>query len=483
MERIRNIVVPQQYNPLQPTPPIGLGVQVQTDQFEEGIVVDVIVNNSHSEYASDGYNVGMVKFRRLVSNAYRAEDQLNWAYPLFANYTRYPLIGEVVYIFSSLNRWYYLSEINVSNRVTAQDLPELVTETDASQENSSQKIEDYRESSISPKKVGDKKVDIGEYFQDLPNVYRLKYFEGDIIHEGRSGQSIRFGTSWLSGEVTANARTKKIPWKSNNKDQSPHILIRVGPSPEQEKTVDGMFGQVLEDINEDKTSIWMVTDQIVPIKLATEGSGIHRISVSDFPSKFNENQLILNSDRIILNAKKKKIIINSHNGIHMSTLKDVTLDADRDHVTWTNRDRNDRVVGKYTSTTGNEINFSSGKDIIKIAGNNQRLFAKDKISLVSRTVHIGSQSSTSEPLVLGETLRKALEQLIQILITEPLIATTGVPGGPSPRNPAMLAQLIQWRLQYLTPGTKAPILSLSNFTIRNNETPLNSRKINSYQEG
>ena len=485
MDRIRNFGVPGDYNPLQPTAPSGLGSAVQHDQFEEAVVTDVIVNNEHSDFAKDGYNVGMVKFRRTTTNAFRTETQLDWAYPLYANFTQYPLIGEIVYVFRGLNRWYYLAKFNVSNRVTAQDLPELIPEL-APSETSAGRTNDYR-STAAPKRVGATgRPTLGEYFQDIEKVYRLKHFEGDLLFEGRSGHTIRFGTAWLParGKVNATAREKKIPWQSTVQDQQPNLLIRVGPDPDAVRTVDTTFGQVVEDINKDITSWWMTTDQIVPLRVESikpTRHPIHQISIPDYPKRFDGAGIYANTGLVVINARRR-VIVDTNEGIHMTTKANITMDADRDHVSWTTRDRNDRVVRDFRETVGRDINRSAMRNIIQIAGNSQT-FSAPSISFLGSKIYIGTQSSTSEPLVLGSTLRQALERLIQILVLEPIVQTTGIPGSPSPQNPVRIQQLIQWQQQYLGGGNRARILSLDNFTTRSNGRPQQARRIRPYTEG
>lgn len=480
MDRIRNISAIRDYNPFQPTPPAGLGSAIQHQQFEEAVVVDVIVNNEHSNFAKDGYNVGTVKFRCITSNAYRSEEQLNWAYPMAANISQYPLVGEIVYVFRALNRWYYLSKFNVSNRVTSQDLSELISET-SNIEVPKTRIDDYR-NAWAPKKIGaSNKPSLGRYFQDLESVFRLKHYEGDLVVEGRSGHSIRFGSAWRQGKLQSTAKDKTIPWQSLDKDQQPNLLIRVGQYPQADKTVNSTFGQVIEDINGDTTSVWLTTDQIVPIKLSSSDSRIHKISVSDYPKRFDGAGLYLNSDLIVINSRRRAIVDTSE-GIHLTTLSNITLDADKDHISWTNRDRNDRVVRDYRETVGRDINRSANGNIIQIANSSQTFSAKN-ISFVGEKIYIGTITSSNEPLVLGSTLRQALEQLIQILISEPIVLLTGVPGRPSPQNPARIQRLRQWQQQYLSNGNRARILSLDNFTTRQNDKPQRARTIRLYEEG
>lgn len=481
MEKIRNFARVQNYNPFQPTPAAGTGTSVQTDQFQEAIILDVIVNNDHPKFAIDGYNVGMVRFRNLTSNVYRSEDQLEWAYPLNANFTQYPLIGELIYVFRGLNRWYYIAKFNVSNRVTAQDLPEVIAETGPPVATTN-KIKSYNSSTAAPTKISSNAASLGKYFIDKQLVYRLKQFEGDITIEGRSGSSIRFGAAWKQGSVDASVSSTKIPYQSIDEDQAPNLLMRVGPDPLAQTTADGIFGQVIEDINKDASSIWMVSDQIVPIKLSTESSRIHKFSINNFPTRFGGSQIFLNSNRVVINAKRDKILLHSSKGTHLTSLDDITIDSDRNFITWINKSQNLRTVEDVIETIGRDKNLSAQRDIVHISGRNQTFGARGNVSLVGSKIYIGTASSEQEPLVLGETLKSALQQLIKILTLEPIVLTTGAPGSPSPQNPARVAQLTQWSQKFLN-GSTPQILSADNFTTRSNSTPASPRKISSYKEG
>jgi len=453
-----------------------------TEQFEEAVVVDVIVNNHHEEYAKDGYNVGAVKFRFINSNYFRPDDTLNWAFSMDANRSDYPLMNEVVYVVKSLNRFYYLRKFNVSNRPTTHGMFGLNEEAQPIP-SSADNISTLKQSTANPiKPTKPDGTGLGKYFTDIDLVYRLKHIEGDVIYEGRSGQSIRFGSSWLDGRVNSTARDKVKPWQSLVKNQSPNLLIRIGPDPSAVRTVNTPYGQVIEDINKDMTSVWMVTDQIVPLKYSTEGSGIHRVSVVDFPTQLDGNQIVINTDRFVVNTKTDKIIGTANAGIHWTTLKDFTVDADRNHITWTNQNRADRVVQNWRETIGGTKDISAKQNMIQVAGTNHFISAGTMLSLQGSKIYVGSTGNAREPLVLGATLRDFLSQLIDALTMSPLVLITGRPGGPSQQNPQRVQKFKQLKSQFLSGGNSAPILSLDNFVNRTNEKPRVPRPIVPYKE-
>jgi len=240
-------------NPFQAGASMGTSYQ-ETLQWEEAVIVDVVVNDNHPEYDTDGYNVGAVRFRFLDSHALTADADLDWAFPIDANVTDYPLINEVVLVLSSLNRWYYTNKLNTSNRVTSQALFGLNDMGGGAQTDDQRQMDTLGiDAGQGPMRqdVQGEKDRLGERFQDLSEVFRLRSQEGDIIYEGRSGQSIRFGSDQATG-------------------QSPTVLIRCGPDPAAERLPDGSEHALIdENIDGDLSSIWMVADSVVELTFAT----------------------------------------------------------------------------------------------------------------------------------------------------------------------------------------------------------------------
>jgi hypothetical protein len=383
-------------------------VQTQTENTQEAVVVDVIVNDKHPEYSKDGYNVGAVKFRYLKTNHYRDTSDLNWALPLETNITSYPLLNEAVIIVPVLNRYYYAKKVNTSSRVTSHALFGLNEEL-SSTVTSKDKTTDYKGSAANPKKDADSKKKLGKYFVDNPLVSRLKHDEGDLIIEGRSGQSIRFGAAWKSN----------TNFKALNTDQSPNLLMRVGPDPKAQKSTQTPEGLVVEDINKDASSIWMVSDQAVQLSLSTEKSGVHKASIDDFPARLTGNQIIMNTDRFVVNSKKDKIMGFSYLGIHWTTNRDFTVDADRDYTSKITRNSTLKIGGYWQSTVGSRHSFISPK------------------------IYVGSQNNESQPLVCGAELANFVKEFLNILTSHAadIILITGPTGQKSPLNPIVVTAL------------------------------------------
>jgi hypothetical protein len=355
----------------------------QQEYVHEAVVVDVIVNERHPEYAADGYNIGAIKFRLIKSDMYKDDAKLHWALPMEANITEYPLLNEVVLITPSLNRFFYSKKINTSSRVTAQPMYG-VNEEMSLPPSSAAKVAGYRRSVGTPLQAEKNKNKLGNYFKDLDTVNRLKHDEGDKIIEGRSGHSIRFGAAW---------QTETTNFKSSEKNQAPNILMRVGQSPTAKPTVNSPFGLVLEDINSDMSSFWMVSNQIVDLKYATAANRVHRKSIDDFPTRLTGNQIVMNSDRFVVNAKRDKIMGFSNLGIHWTTNRDFTVDVGRDYVSLIARDqrvqidqdRTYKIARDDTVTIGRDETYSIGRDeIYKVGRDDTHTIGRDETYKVGR---------------------------------------------------------------------------------------------------
>lgn len=406
------------FNPLYPG-----GTPVSTthqDLANEAVVVDVIVNDDHPEYANDGYNIGAIKFRSIKSDMYRGNMDLHWALPLDANVSEYPLLSEVVQIHTVLNRMYYSRKINTTSRVTTHAIPGLNEEL-SPVISQTQRSENFRKHTSEKKERGDISPKLGKYFQDMRGIYRLRHDEGDIVFEGRSGQSIRFGAAWRKGSM----------FVANKYDQSPNIILRAGADTTQTPSV-GQNGLVREDVNKDASSVYIVSDQTVPLEYATKKGAVHAKSIVDFPSKLTGAQIVLNSDRVVVNAKTSTIMGFSQSGIHWTTNKDFTVDAGNDYKSQIMRDK--RVF--------------IGRDSIFNVGNVYHLTAKTRISLQSPKVYIGLEENDSQPIACGAELAEFLGKFLDAFISNGygISMTTGTPGTPSPLNPKIIQALTQLKV-------------------------------------
>ena len=85
----------------------------------------------------------------------------------------------------------------------------------------------------------------------------------------------------------------------------------------------------VENINTDLSSIYLTSTQNIPLfpsSYKTDSFGPQDNSPSS-PSKYKGNQIILNSGRLVLNAKQDSILLSSPNIIHLSAGSSIHLDT------------------------------------------------------------------------------------------------------------------------------------------------------------
>jgi hypothetical protein len=148
-------------------------------------------------------------------------------------------------------------------------------------------------------------------------------FEGDIIHEGRFGSSLRFGSTAKSKSQYANN------WSTAGENGDPITILRNGQSPNSPK--DGWI-PVTEDVSNDLSSIYLTSyQQLNTFKVASELYQSYKTPPT-FPSQYKNPQVILNSDRIVINAKTDSVLLSAQTSIGMSTNGSVNIDASSHYI-------------------------------------------------------------------------------------------------------------------------------------------------------
>lgn len=215
-------------------------------------VFSVILDNTHPKYTGED-SIGTIFYGKVDLNESSVNiDNLNRAKPVFSFIKYFPLINEIVLVFNSTSNniykdtkgdniftsTYYFPNLNVWNNSQQNALP---------LERELKNKENPQEASlgIQQNNVEKNNIKLGEYFTEKDNLKSIQPFEGDMILEGRFGNSIRFGSS--------NPRGKNN-WSENGSIGDPVTIISNG-QPE----VSG--DTVLEDINNIDSSIFMLSNQ------------------------------------------------------------------------------------------------------------------------------------------------------------------------------------------------------------------------------
>ena len=246
------------------------------------------INKDFAELGEWGA-IGCINFNILYSDKESSSKKYSnlIAKPLLSNIKQYPLIGEIVQIIigpseglndrKSKQDFYYNNPFNTWNSVHHNAFPD---------------INDYAEFVIDNKinynQVNEgvnqgntnsyEEFPLGITFKEKDNIKSLLPFEGDVIIEGRWGNSIRFGST-VEGKGRINS------WSKNGNNGDPIIIIR---NYQGNQRVKEGYVPTVEDINVDGTSIYLTHNQSIDIQ-----------DLFKFPLNSFGVQLKLNPDQVI----------------------------------------------------------------------------------------------------------------------------------------------------------------------------------------
>jgi hypothetical protein len=210
---------------------------------------------------------------------------------------------------------YYLPPVNIWNSQIHNAIPSTNVLPDSQQK-------DYQQVEAgSVRRITDQstEINLGQTFNEnnVIDVHPLLPYEGDIIYEGRFGNSIRLGSTVNNAKIPNN-------WSSVGDNGSPIFIIRNGQGP---LTTESWI-PTTEDINNDKSSIYLTSTQQIPIFLSSNRLDSYRKSTPpESPSTYSSNQIILNSGRLVFNAKNDSIILSAEKSIHLTSDTSINMDA------------------------------------------------------------------------------------------------------------------------------------------------------------
>ena len=304
-----------------------------TPQIIPARVKKIILDNSDQEIFEEfgeWNGIGII-FWEPVEITYDAETEYvkeNFALPIFPNIKQYPLLNEITYIIklpstntatqAISNVYYYFPPLNIWNSQLHNALPENDnTENDTAQQ------ADYESSfqgEVRRPEDNSTEINLGSTFTESNciDVHPLLPYEGDIIYEGRFGSSIRFG-------ATVNNSYIKNDWSDIGENGDPLTIIRNGQA---EYSTDP-WEPVLENINGDLSDIWLTSTQkltkLTPASNITDSYA--KSTPPDDPREYTKNQILLNSGRLVFNAKDDAIILGAKKTIHLTADDSVNLDG------------------------------------------------------------------------------------------------------------------------------------------------------------
>jgi|TARA_B110000238_G_scaffold63749_1_gene70033 hypothetical protein len=303
-----------------------------------GRVTDIVISDTSPKFENYGQwnGIGTVEFENV--NEPNPNGTISVASPLFPHLTNYPIINEILLIFSlpdktqsgRLNesfKYYYISPTSCWNHPHHNAVPTpLLTEATMEPVNDTDYIQ--MESGV-PRTTQNSEFELnlnpptGGTFVEKDNIHPLLPFMGDVIMEGRFGNSIRLGNTAKSDSILY-----KNNWSNSGENGNPITIIRNG---QPSDTSSEGFEPIIENINKDLSSIYLTSNQVIPIN--SEFTDFPALNTN--PSSLNEysaNQILLSSGRLVLNSSTDSIFLTSNQSVSLNAVKDIGLFSRKSNV-------------------------------------------------------------------------------------------------------------------------------------------------------
>lgn len=334
-----------------------------TDNTSYARVVDIVLSENHPDYKLFGKSLAIngIRYRPLNSGLVENPRDLPFAYQLDPNIKTLPLLGEVVEIIDApsvnMNLYpegsskYYTTVASIWNQANANPFP------------------DQRQNPGI--------ANLGKDTPELPNIKSLHPFNGNISVEGRHGNSLRmFGY-----------KSEKNPFIDDSNNGLPITILRNGQGSRKQNE-----DTVIEDINLDHSSIYLTSNHTIPLKQANT----KRTSYFSAPinaDTFKGKQIIVNSDRIYLNARNDDLLLSANKSIGLNG-KTVNFDG----VDFVSMDGKKVYLGDKGKTEKewvvlgqqNENWLSDLLDLLKEIGNTLSKLPPNPIQAIGQLVILGA---------------------------------------------------------------------------------------------
>jgi hypothetical protein len=412
----------------------GKGGNREFHELEFGVVLDIVLDLKHPIYSgahpmqtridtkrwpvdltdappSDGDPdltwIGRALVRPLVSGKITEKDQLKWAYPLENNFTEYPLINETVVLYEQGGQMFYSRKVNFRNWPN-NNIDFTIEGASSGTSNtvlfSKAPFTGRMESQTSWKADSGYHGYAGKYYYANPKIRTLHRFEGDLLLESRHGSEVIMKA--FDKNRGNDVGDPKYPDYTNSGNpmlilrNRQRQLLKVGqtlslkhsPNPAtvvgtiEEKNVGGYLD---ENINHDGASVYLTCGQTISEWVTTcykrmfhdekdeEVAKFKGPSTFKYPNPMKGDQIVINSDRLVLSARYEEILSYSKK--------------------------------RYGICTDNEFTVDAHQQIV--------LTTHTKTVLNSPAIYLGEYDNTNEPILLGQTTVNWLYELCCWLLT------------------------------------------------------------------
>jgi len=303
-----------------------------------GRVISIVLDDSHPRFKELGgwTSIGTIEYSpilnssniNVVNEPYKKTNPTSK--PLGFSLSNFPLIGETVYIIGNLpdnntirqlkfrsNRNYnpqtfYINTLNFWGSPHHNAYPIGVnSQTPLSQNKNYLQTQVGSRVQTTPNQV---QAFLGLTFDEKSNIHPLTNFEGDIILEGRWGNSIRFGSTVIQ---------RPNSWSSTGSNGAPITILRNGQGTQANEG----WIPITENINNDDSSIYLTSTQNIPINVSSTNNYYSYKTKPTAPNQYAGRQIILNSGRLVFNTTEDHLLLSSKKSINLNSVESINFDT------------------------------------------------------------------------------------------------------------------------------------------------------------
>lgn len=241
--------------------------------------------------------IGSILGRYVNSEEGKNIDSLKTFSPLNPLINTTPVIGEMVIGVEYLGKRYYISTLNLRGNTTENTRHNLSQGPFKNTLKSSEGLVIERKN--------DDDLSTGKFFKNYKDTdpRRLLPSDGDVILQGRFNQAIRFGSDI-----------------KNNKLESSNILLTTNLNKEGKKGDNKKIGEPITELpDKDGSTLYLSSKQTLDDKNKLKFTPAKESEVTKQLDSFQDNQIYIGSDRIILNSKTDDIFLTSKNNITLAS--------------------------------------------------------------------------------------------------------------------------------------------------------------------
>jgi len=220
--------------------------------------------------------------------------------------------------FVLLPKPYYISIVGLWNHPHHNAYPYEVPE---------EQVDDYEkagEGRVRKIQGGTTNIDLGKTFKEEASIHPITPFEGDVVVEGRFGNSIRLGSTVVDKKTNQGVNN----WSEGQLyPGAPITIIRNGQDPNAPQ--EGWI-PIEENIQNDISSAYLTSTQKINLDTKQITNFESYTSTDSKPKKVSEyqqGQILLTSQRVVVNSKTDHTLISSAKSINLSAIESINVDT------------------------------------------------------------------------------------------------------------------------------------------------------------